>query len=349
MEKVLIAMSGGVDSSAAAHLILSSGYEAIGATMTVTGGLYGNSNESIDALIAARICERLGIEHKVIDLKNEFRKRVADDFVERYLEGKTPNPCIVCNKYIKFGALMDVGQSLGCERIATGHYARIECDASGRYLLKTATDEKKDQSYMLWTLSQEQLSRVIFPLGVLTKPEVRILASGLDFENAEQKDSQDVCFIPNGNYADFIKHHSGISPAPGNYIDLNGNAIGRHKGVIHYTIGQRKGLGISLGKTVFVCGKNAERNEVVLGDSEDLFSKVLTASDVNLIACDKLDTPIKVTAKTRYHQIPASATVEQIDERRIRVEFDEAVRAISPGQSVVLYDGDTVIGGGFID
>ena len=350
MEKVLIAMSGGVDSSAAAHLILSKGYDAIGATMTVTNGLFGNPDGlSEDAKMAAKICEMLGIEHKVIDLCEEFKRHVVCDFVDRYLEGKTPNPCIVCNKNIKFGALLDEGKKLGCSMIATGHYAKVEKDSSGRFLLKKADDGTKDQSYMLWTLSQEQLSRCIFPLGSLTKTEVREMAGELTFENAEQKDSQDVCFIPNGDYAEFIKHFASYTDKVGNYVDMQGNVLGKHRGIIHYTVGQRKGLGIALGQPMFVHSKNAATNDVVLCKNEELFSKTLTASNINLIACDKLDTPVKVCAKTRYHQIPAPATVIQTDANTIRVDFDEPVRAISPGQSVVLYDGDTVIGGGFID
>lgn len=350
MEKVLIAMSGGVDSSAAAHLILSKGYDAIGATMTVTNGLFGNPDGlSEDAKMAKKICEKLGIEHKVIDLCEEFKRHVVCDFVDRYLEGKTPNPCIVCNKNIKFGALLDEGKKLGCSMIATGHYAKVEKDSSGRFLLKKADDGTKDQSYMLWTLSQEQLSRCIFPLGSLTKTEVREMAGELTFENAEQKDSQDVCFIPNGDYAEFIKHFASHTDKVGNYVDMQGNVLGKHRGIIHYTVGQRKRLGIALGQPMFVHSKNAATNDVVLCKNEELFSKTLTASNINLIACDKLDTPVRVCAKTRYHQIPATATVIQTDANTIRVDFDEPVRAISPGQSVVLYDSDTVIGGGFID
>lgn len=342
-------MSGGVDSSAAAHLILSSGHDAIGGTMTVTNGLFGNPDGlSDDAVMAARICERLGIEHKVIDLCEEFKKHVVDDFIRSYMEGKTPNPCIVCNKNIKFGALLSAGNKLGCNMISTGHYAKVELDSSGRYLLKAAKDSSKDQSYMLWSLSQDQLSKCIFPLGSLTKNEVREMAGDLTFENASQKDSQDVCFIPSGDYASFIAHYTDVTRS-GNYVDMEGNVLGRHKGIIHYTVGQRKGLGIALGQPMFVHSKDAESGNVVLCRNDQLFSKTLTASGVNLIACDSIETPIRITAKARYHQSPASATVVQIAPDRIRVEFDEPIRAISPGQSVVLYDGDVVIGGGFID
>ena len=349
MEKVLIAMSGGVDSSAAAHLILSKGYEAIGATMTVVCGLPGNSNVNEEAEMAKKICKRIGIEHRTVDLCGEFRKYVADDFVARYLEGKTPNPCIVCNKYIKFGALMNVADELACNKLATGHYAIIEEDCDGRFLLKAAKDKSKDQSYMLWTLSQDQLSRVIFPLGGYTKAEIREMAGELTFENANKKDSQDVCFVPDGDYAKFINDYTGVSPKPGNYIDMNGTVLGQHKGIIHYTVGQRKGLGIALGQPMFVHSKSALTDEVVLCKNEELFSKTLIANGINLIACDRIESPTRLLVKARYHHTAAPATVVQIDENRLSVEFDEPVRAISPGQSAVLYDGDTVVGGGIIE
>ena len=348
-DKVLIAMSGGVDSSAAAHLIMQSGYDAMGATMKLISDLPLNENQTDSDVIAARrSCEKLGIEHTVIDLCHEFKKSVVDNFVSVYLKGETPNPCIVCNKNIKFGALMNSASALGCVKLATGHYAKTELIGSGRYLLKCATDEDKDQSYMLWTLSQEQLSKVILPLGNLKKSDVRELAASLSFENAYKKDSQDVCFIPDGCYSQFIELYTGIKSKPGNYIDSNGKMLGRHKGIINYTIGQRKGLGIALGQPMFVTDKSFKDNTVTLGSNEDLFKKTLIASDINLIATDKIDKPIKVQAKARYRQKATPATVVQLDENTLRVEFDEPIRAISPGQSVVIYDGDIVIGGGII-
>ena len=348
-EKVLIAMSGGVDSSAAAHLVLQNGYDAMGATMRLISDLPLNERQGDGDIIAARqSCERLGIEHKVIDLCDEFKKCVVNDFVSVYLSGETPNPCIVCNKNIKFGALMNSSLEFGCDKLATGHYAQIELDGSGRYLLKRAADDDKDQSYMLWTLSQDQLSRVILPLGKLKKTEVRELAASLSFENAYKKDSQDVCFIPDGCYAQFIELYTGAKSKIGNYIDTNGNVLGKHKGIINYTIGQRKGLGIALGHPMFVTDKSFKDNTVTLGSNEDLFKKTLIATDINLIVTDKIDTPIKVQAKARYRQKAAPATVVQIDENTFRVDFDDPIRAISPGQSVVSYDGDTVIGGGII-
>lgn len=348
-KKILIAMSGGVDSSAAAHLIISAGYEAIGGTMRLTDGLPGIVEGCDgDVAAAAATCRRLGIDHTAIDLCKEFRNEVVGDFSAVYLKGETPNPCIVCNKKIKFGALLAHALSIGCDGIATGHYAVIKKSASGRYLLNKACDASKDQSYMLWTLSQEQLSRVILPLGKMTKAEVRELAASLGFENAHKKDSQDVCFIPDGNYPHFIEKYTGVSPVPGKYLDLDGNILGKHKGMINYTVGQRKGLGIALGEPMFVHSKCAENNSVTLCKNDMLFSRTLEAHSINLIACDSISSPIRVTAKARYRHEAAPATAVQTDSDTIRVEFDLPVRAITPGQSVVLYDGDTVIGGGII-
>ena len=348
-EKVLVAMSGGVDSSVAAHLILNSGYEAIGGTMRLISNLPLNENSGEGEIIAARsTCERLGIMHTAIDLCEEFKKYVVDNFVSVYLNGETPNPCIVCNKNIKFGALMTAAEGLNCSKLATGHYARIEPDQNGRHLLKTATDPDKDQSYMLWTLSQDQLSKVILPLGGLKKSEVRELAASLSFENAYKKDSQDVCFIPDGCYARFIELYTGKCPQKGKYIDMNGNVLGEHQGIINYTVGQRKGLGIALGQPMFVHSKSVIDNTVKLCTNDQLFERKLTATDINLIATDKIEAPITVLAKARYRQSAAPATVVQTDENTLLVEFKEPIRAISPGQSVVLYDGDTVIGGGII-
>ena len=348
-EKVLVAMSGGVDSSVSAHLILNAGYNAMGGTMRLISGLPLNENTNDEDIIAARkTCEKLGIEHAAIDLCDEFKKRVVEDFVSVYLKGETPNPCIVCNKNIKFGALMEAASKLGCDKLATGHYARVSLDPSGRYLLKSATDPEKDQSYMLWTLSQDQLSRAVFPLGGLKKSEVREIAVSLGFENAHKKDSQDVCFIPDGSYARFIELYTGKTPIKGHYVDMNGKILGEHQGIINYTVGQRKGLGIALGQPMFVHSKSVADNTVRLCTNDQLFEKKLTATDINLIVADRLDSPLRVLAKARYRQTAAHATVIQTDENTLSVEFDEPIRAISPGQSVVLYDGDTVIGGGII-
>jgi len=346
--KVLVAMSGGVDSSAAAHLILSQGYDAIGGTMRLTDGLPMNSPNDSDIEGARNTCRQLGIEHTILDLCNEFRKCVVDYFISVYLCGATPNPCIVCNKNIKFGEMLKEAARLGCDKLATGHYAQVERSADGRYLLKRSLDPEKDQSYMLWTLSQQQLSKVIFPLGNLKKSEVRELAASLSFNNAYKKDSQDVCFIPDGDYAKFIEIYTGKESISGDYVDMDGNVLGKHKGIIHYTIGQRKGLGIALGQPMFVHSKSVERNTVTLCKNEELFGKSVIATDINLISTDKIEAPMKVLAKARYGQKASPATVEQISENTLKIEFDEPIRAISPGQSIVFYDGDTVVGGGII-
>ena len=347
-EKVLVAMSGGVDSSVAAHLIMSSGYDAIGATMRLVDGLPLNDISDAEINAARNSCRRLGIEHTVLDIRDLFRKHVVDNFVSVYLNGETPNPCIVCNKNIKFGAMLDAAMGLGCDKLATGHYARIEKNSSGRYIVRQAADPLKDQSYMLWTLSQEQLSKVIFPLGELTKAEAREIAASLSFENAHKKDSQDVCFIPDGDYANFIELYTGKTSPVGNYIDMNGNVLGKHKGIINYTIGQRKGLGIALGQPMFVHSKSVVDNTVTLCKNEELFEKTLIATDINLISIDKIDKPMRVLAKARYGQKASPATATQIDENTVKIEFDEPIRAISAGQSVVFYDGDVLVGGGII-
>lgn len=343
MKKVMIGMSGGVDSAVSAYLLKQSGYDVTGVTLRLCG-----ENES-DAADAKAVAERLGIEHIVGDMSEEFRNKVIDDFVNSYKQGATPNPCIVCNKFIKFGAMLDYAVDCGADLIATGHYARIKRGADGRYLLKKALDESKDQSYVLYSLTQERLSRVLFPLGEMTKSEVRELAESQGLINARKRDSQDICFVPDGDYAAFIGRYTGESFPKGSFVDKEGNVLGEHNGIIKYTIGQRKGLGISLGKPAFVCGKDIQSNTVTLGENSDLFSKILTAHDVNLISADSIDRPMRVCAKVRYNQKEQPATVETIGENRIRVEFDEPQRAISKGQSVVLYDGDTVVGGGIID
>jgi tRNA-specific 2-thiouridylase len=298
---------------------------------------------------AKQIANLLGIPHTVIDASDAFCRHVVDYFVKTYLEGGTPNPCIVCNKTMKFGLLLEKATEVECEKIATGHYAKIQKDTSGRYLLSSAKDPSKDQTYVLWSLSQEQLSRVLFPLGELNKSEVREIALSHGFSNAKKQDSQDICFVPDGDYVAFIQRYTGKSYPTGSFLDLNGNILGTHQGMIRYTIGQRKGLGIAFGAPTYVVGKDAATNTVTLGSNDDLFSSHLTASQINLIAADRLDAPIRVQAKVRYRAIPAWATAEQTDDDQLTLHFDEPQRAISKGQSVVLYDGDIVIGGGIID
>ena len=354
-EKILAALSGGVDSAAAALLLLEAGHEVSGITMK----LYDAENAvpdsdyigvaSQDILDAKSICDTLGIEHITLALGESFRKSVIECFIEEYKNGGTPNPCVECNRAIKFGKLLDIALDRGFDKLATGHYARVEQDKNGRYLLKKAIDTNKDQSYFLWSLTQYELSRVLFPLGNLTKPQIRKIAAERGFSNAHKSDSQDICFIPDGDYASFIKKHTDFDFPTGNFVDLDGNILGKHSGIINYTVGQRKGLGIALGKPAFVHSKNVTNNTVTLSDDAELYSKTLTASRINLSAVDSLTEPTKLYAKIRYRHTPALATVIQTSPTTISLEFDEPQRAIARGQSVVLYDGDTVVGGGIID
>lgn len=347
--KAIAAMSGGVDSSVTAYLLQQQGHSVTGVTLRLigtenaAGALCGTSKEADDA---RAVCERLGIEHRTIDFVKEFRENVIDRFCGAYLNGLTPNPCVECNKYIKFEKMLECVRGMNCDVFATGHYARIEKEPSGRYLLKKASDLSKDQSYFLYSLSQEQLSKVLFPLGILTKAEVREIAEERGFINARKKDSQDICFIPDGDFAEFIKRYKSLPPDPGKFIDRSGNVLGDHDGAYMFTIGQRKGLGIALGKPAYVLSVNTAENTVTLGENEELYKRRLEADEINLIAADKLDTPVRVEAKIRYSHKTAPAWAVQTDDDRLIVEFDEPQRAITPGQSVVLYDGDTVIGGG---
>ncbi len=344
-EKVLVAMSGGVDSSVAAWLLQKEGYNCHGVTMQ----LYTENEEMPEAEQAKKIAAQLGIPFSLCDYRREFCSHVIDYFVKAYEDGKTPNPCVECNRTMKFGKLLEVADRLSCDKIATGHYARITKDANGRFLLSAAADDAKDQTYVLWSLSQAQLARTLFPLGELKKSEIRALAEEKGFCNAGQKDSQDICFIPDGDYVSFLENYTKKSYPCGDFIDLEGRLLGRHLGQHRYTIGQRKGLGIAFGKPTYVCRKNAADNTVTLGDNDALFRRDLTAHNINLIAFDSIPTPIRVLAKVRYKAAPAPATAVQTDTDCLSLLFDEPQRAISPGQSVVLYDGNTLLGGGIID
>lgn len=348
--KIAVAMSGGVDSAVAAMLTQDSGHEIFGATMSLyapkdTACAHRTAQDIADA---KHTCDMLGISHRVYDLSDEFYKRVIEDFTESYINGQTPNPCIVCNKFLKFGTLLDCVIADGADMIATGHYAVIERDRSGRYLLRRSKDQAKDQTYVLWSLSQHQLSHTYLPLGDLTKEEIRHMAYERGFINAHRSDSQDICFIPDGDYASFIKREFGYNSVEGNYLDIDGNIIGRHKGMLHYTIGQRKGLGISLGRHIFVKDKNASDNTVTLADEEFIFSDKITLKNINLIPFDSLSAPMRVEAKLRYSQKSSPATAEQTGEDEITLTFDQPQRAAARGQSAVMYDGDYVIGGGII-
>ena len=351
MKKVMIAMSGGVDSAVTAHLIKNAGFDAIGATVSMFDRVDPRfaSNPSNDIDDAKKVAQILGIEHYVYDYSKEFANTVIDDFISSYLSGSTPNPCIVCNKKIKFGKLLEAANDLGCSHIASGHYAIIEKDTNGRFLLKKGKDTKKDQAYVLWSLSQHQLDHTLLPLGEFSKDEVRKIAEEMGFVNSRKKESQDICFIPDGDYVSFLSRYTDMDFPCGNYIDTEGNILGKHMGAVRYTTGQRKGLGIALGQPMYVCGKDMKANTVTLGLESNLFSTSLNASNINFIAFEKLNSPIKLEAKIRYSHNTASATLEQTSENSFHLEFDSPQRAITKGQSVVLYDGDYVLGGGIID
>lgn len=348
-------MSGGVDSSVAAYLVKSQGYDCIGATMK----LFHNEDVCIareksccsleDVEDARNVANSLGIPYYVFNFTDRFREDVIDRFVNAYETGATPNPCIDCNRYLKFEKLFLRAKELNYDYIVTGHYARIEFnEATGRYLLKKALDETKDQSYVLYSMTQEQLAHTLFPLGHLKKTEVRKIAEENSFVNAKKHDSQDICFVQSGTYTDFIRQYTKKQYPSGNFVLKNGTVLGEHKGIINYTVGQRKGLGISYCEPLYVSEINVNDNTVVLGTDGDLYSKVLTANNINLISVSTIEKPTRVKAKIRYRQAEQPATVMQTDDDLITVEFDEPQRAVTKGQAVVLYDGDTVLGGGTI-
>lgn len=343
MDKALIAMSGGVDSSVSALLMKKAGYDCAGAMMR----LYGDT--AFDD--ARAVCERFNMPFYGFDLSDVFTSRVIEPFVRSYEIGETPNPCIECNRFLKFGSLLEKAAELGCKYIATGHYARVEFDArTGRYLLKKALNAAKDQSYVLYFLTQEQLAHIKLPLGEFAdKSEVRKLAEENGLLNAHKGDSQDICFIPDGDYARFIREYTGRSYPEGDFILANGTVLGKHKGVIGYTIGQRKGLGISYSEPLFVREKSVERNTVTLGTASELYSSELTARNFNLISLpEPPEEPLRVSVRTRYHAKEAEATAYFCGDGTVDLRFDEPQRAISPGQAAVLYDGDIVVGGGTI-
>lgn len=336
--KALIGMSGGVDSSVAAYLTMQAGFDCIGATMKLW------SDVSKDARSVAL---RLGIPFYSFDLSGEFEEKVICPFIADYEAGLTPNPCIICNRHLKFGAFLDKALELGCEKIVTGHYARIFFE-NGRWQLRKAADESKDQTYFLYRMTQNQLAHTLFPLGDLSKADARRIAEEQGFITAQKRDSQDICFIPDGDYLAFMERHTGKEYAPGNYLDLSGNIVGRHKGAVGYTLGQRKGLGLAMGAPVYVCAKDMTANTVTVGPNEALFQKTLRATDWNWIAIEELTEPVRVLAKARSRQAEQPAWVYPEENGLARVEFDEPQRAITPGQAVVLYDGEIVIGGGTI-
>lgn len=354
-KKALIAMSGGVDSSVAAYLTQQAGFDCIGAMMRLfDNDILGPDQESSccnldDAEDARSVARRLGFPFYVFNSKADFEEKVIAKFIRCYECGATPNPCIDCNRYLKFDALLRRALELGCSHVVTGHYARIRFDdTTGRYLLYKATDLSKDQSYVLYSLSQDQLSHTMFPLGEMSKTETRTIAQEQGFLNARKHDSQDICFVPDGDYVAFMERYTGKHYESGDFLDLQGNVVGRHKGAVSYTLGQRKGLGLAMGQPVYVCAKDMTRNTVTVGPNEALFSTTLLANDWNWFPFPTLTQPLKVTAKARYNQAPQPATVYPEANGFARVVFDEPQRALTPGQAVVLYDGDLVVGGGTI-
>ena len=350
-KKALVAMSGGVDSSVAAFLAKQAGFSCCGATLRLVDSAWlpPEKEPAADATDARSIAQRLGMDFILLDAVDVFCDQVVTPFIDCYECGGTPNPCIYCNKQLKFGYLLEKSLSLGCQTLVTGHYARVLRDSdTGRFLLYKATDLSKDQSYFLSCLGQRELSHVYFPLGELTKEQVRAIAQEQGFVNARKKDSQDICFIPDGDYKAFMEHFTGKQYPAGNYLDLSGNIVGQHAGAVGYTRGQRKGLGLAMGAPVYVCSKDMAANTVTVGPDEALYSTTLLADGWNWYPFPALTQPIRVNAKVRYRHTPQPATVYPEVDGYAKVVFDEPQRAITAGQAVVLYDGDMVIGGGTI-
>lgn len=352
---VVVGMSGGVDSSVAAKLLRDQGYDVIGVTMQIwqdedrdtqmeNAGCCGLSAVAD----ARRVAATLEIPYYVMNFKKEFERDVISYFVDAYKKGETPNPCIACNRYVKWESLLDKSLSIGADYIATGHYAKVEQLENGRYVLKQSKTIRKDQTYALYNLTQDQLARTLMPVGDYEKEEIREIAETINLRIANKPDSQDICFVPDGDYGKFLEEYTGDKSEPGNFVDLEGNVLGQHKGIVYYTIGQRKGLGISLGKPGFVVEIRPETNEVVIGDNSDTFALGLMAKELNFMPFEKLEGEMTFTAKTRYSQKPALCKVKMVGEDQMEVQFEDAQRAITPGQAVVLYDGDICVGGGTI-
>ena len=352
-KKVLLGMSGGVDSSAAAILLKNEGYEVRGATMRLWEDEENNKIKSCGNKYSAtedakKVCSLLNIPHYTLNYEEEFKKYVIEDFIKCYKCAKTPNPCVRCNKYIKFNYFYKKALELGCDYIATGHYAKIE-EKDGRYLLIRSDDDRKDQTYALYNFTQDQLAHTLMPCGEYTKDRIREIAKEIGLSVYNKKDSEEICFIPDNDHGRYIKEARPLEVVPGNFVDKNGNVLGQHKGIVYYTIGQRKGLGIALGRPVFVTDINPMTNEVVLGPETDIFKTDLVAKDVNFIPFDKLEGEITVEAKVRYSGRPAEAVISPMENGRVKVSFKEKQRAITKGQSVVFYQGNMVVGGGIIE
>lgn len=354
-KKVVVGLSGGVDSSVAAHLLKEQGYDVIGVTMQIwqdedraiqeeNGGCCGLS--AVDD--ARRVAQYLDIPYYVMNFKKEFHDCVIRYFIDEYGQARTPNPCIACNRYVKWESLLKRSLDIGADYIATGHYARVKKLPNGRYTLQKSVTDAKDQTYALYNLTQYQLEHTLMPVGEYVKDDIRKIAEELHLPVAHKPDSQDICFVPDGDYASFVEQETGEKSKPGNFVDLDGNVLGQHKGIIYYTIGQRKGLGIALGKPAFVVDIKKETNEVVLGSNEDVFAPALIADRVNFMSIEKLEEPMEVFAKVRYNHKGAPCTIEMVGEDKVKVTFKEPQRAITPGQAVVFYEDDYVVGGGTI-
>lgn len=355
-KKVLVGMSGGVDSSVTAALLKEQGYEVIGATLRVWPDEGENENAGdahcpvLAVTDAIGVAKKLGIQHYVFDFRDIFKDKVVNYFIDEYLKGRTPNPCIVCNRYVKFAALLEKAQSMGIDYIATGHYANIErSEITGRYLLKKSMHLNKDQTYALYKLTQLQLSRTLMPLGAYEKSHVREIAKQLGLEVADKPDSQEICFIKDGGYREYISQHSGAAPKEGFFTDTEGKVLGRHAGIARYTVGQRKGLGITFGKPMFVKEIDAAENKIVLAGENRMYAPGLIANDLNFIPFDKLTSPMEVNVKIRYNAKEVPAVINPSGTDEATVLFKEPQRAVTPGQAAVFYEGGTVVGGGTIE